>query len=103
MKGLPIFLAVGLLALPYPAISGPAEDANAVLDKWAAAYSANNSDVVLKLYTQDAIDAPRVRACRTARLGADQCQWQLCLAQPVCPNTSAVPGSTLAVPQRALA
>jgi uncharacterized protein (TIGR02246 family) len=54
MKGLQISLPVMLLALPFPAISGPAEDANAILDKWAAAYSANNPEAVLKLYTKDA-------------------------------------------------
>jgi uncharacterized protein (TIGR02246 family) len=40
---------------PVFAFAGPAEEANTVLDDWAAAYSANDPDAVLKLYTQDAI------------------------------------------------
>jgi uncharacterized protein (TIGR02246 family) len=48
-------VVVSLLVAPCIALAGPAEDADAVLDKWAAAYSANDPDAVLKLYTPDAI------------------------------------------------
>jgi uncharacterized protein (TIGR02246 family) len=37
------------------AAAGPAEDAQAVVDKWAAAYSANDPEAALKLYTREAI------------------------------------------------
>lgn len=50
------FLFVALwLAWPTGAVAGPAEDASAVIDRWAAAFSANDADAVLKLYTPDAI------------------------------------------------
>lgn len=37
------------------AIAGPAEDANAVLDRWSAAYSANDPDAIVRNYWPDAI------------------------------------------------
>lgn len=37
------------------ASAGPAEDANAVIDQWVAAYSANDRDALVKLYAPDAI------------------------------------------------
>lgn len=43
----------GLLA--GAAGAGPAEDANAVIDQWVAAYSANDRDALVKLYAPDAI------------------------------------------------
>ena len=33
----------------------PAEDANAVVNSWAAAFTANDAEAILKLYTPDAI------------------------------------------------
>jgi hypothetical protein len=36
------------------AVAGPAEDAGAVLDRWAAAYNANDAEALLKLYGPDA-------------------------------------------------
>ncbi|MCC8427385.1 nuclear transport factor 2 family protein [Reyranella aquatilis] len=50
----------GLLCLPLlltslPAFAGPAEDADALVDRWAATYSANDSEALVKLYTPDAI------------------------------------------------
>lgn len=39
-------------AVGYP---GPAEDANAVIDQWAAAFTANDADAVVRLYTSNAI------------------------------------------------
>jgi uncharacterized protein (TIGR02246 family) len=38
-----------------PAFAVPPEDATRVLDRWAAAYSANDTSAVLKLYAPDAI------------------------------------------------
>lgn len=37
------------------AFAGPAEDANAVIDQWVAAYSANDREALVKLYASDAI------------------------------------------------
>ncbi len=50
------FLLVGLmLVLPAVAAAGPAEEANAVVDRFSAAYSSNDPEAVVKLYTPDAI------------------------------------------------
>jgi len=50
------FLFVALLVLvPLHAIAGPAEDANAVLDRWSAAYSSNDPEAVVKNYWPDAM------------------------------------------------
>jgi len=49
-------LAIVLLAIaPAVAVAGPAEDASAAIDRWAAAYSANDVSAVVNLYTPDAI------------------------------------------------
>jgi uncharacterized protein (TIGR02246 family) len=50
-----LILAVLLSVPPTAAFAGPAEDANAVVDRWAAAFTANDADAVVKLYTLDAI------------------------------------------------
>ena len=55
MKKLRYAAALTLLLMPAVARAGPAEDANAVVSKWAATYSANDTDAILKLYTADAI------------------------------------------------
>jgi uncharacterized protein (TIGR02246 family) len=45
-----------LVALaPLTAVAGPAEDASAVIDHWAAAFSANDLEAVVKIYAPDAI------------------------------------------------
>jgi len=50
------FLFVALLVqIPLTATAGPAEDANGVVDRWSAAYSANDSEVVVQNYWPDAI------------------------------------------------
>ena len=47
---------VGLmLAIPAMAAAGPAEEANAVVDRFSAAYTSNDPDAVVKLYAPDAI------------------------------------------------
>jgi uncharacterized protein (TIGR02246 family) len=49
-----VFVAL-MLMLPAVAIAGPAEDANAAVDRWSAAYSANDPDALVKSYWPDAI------------------------------------------------
>src|SRR5262245_10727488 len=44
-----------MLALPIVALAGAKEDANAVIDRWSAAYSSNDPEAVVKTYRQDAI------------------------------------------------
>lgn len=41
--------------VPGAAFAGPAEEANAVIDRWSATYSANDRDALVGLYTPDAI------------------------------------------------
>jgi hypothetical protein len=52
-----LWYAVALISLLAPAVvrAGPAEDANAIVAKWAASYSANDIDALLGLYSADAI------------------------------------------------
>jgi uncharacterized protein (TIGR02246 family) len=49
-----IFVAV-LLLLPSIGLPGAREDANAVIDRWSAAYSSNDPEAVVKNYRTDAI------------------------------------------------
>lgn len=50
------FLLTGLLALlPALAAAGAPEEANAAIDRWSAAYTANDVDAVMKSYWPDAI------------------------------------------------
>lgn len=56
MTGLRRVLSVVLFVLaPAVAIAGPADEANAVIDRWSATYSANDRDALVSLYTADAI------------------------------------------------
>jgi uncharacterized protein (TIGR02246 family) len=50
-------LIIVLLALgpTGAAFASPADEASAVIDHWAAAYTANDADAVVKLYAPDAI------------------------------------------------
>lgn len=50
----PILLIYALWA-PAAAFAGPAEDASDLLDKWVAAFNANDPKAVTELYTPDAI------------------------------------------------
>jgi uncharacterized protein (TIGR02246 family) len=44
------------LAVTCPAaLAGPGEDASAVVDRWSAAYSANDTEALVKLYSADAV------------------------------------------------
>jgi uncharacterized protein (TIGR02246 family) len=49
-----IFVAL-LLILPAIADAGPREEANAVIDRWSAAYTSNDPEAVVKNYRPDAI------------------------------------------------
>jgi uncharacterized protein (TIGR02246 family) len=49
-----VFVAL-ILGLPAVASAGPAEDANAAVDRWSAAYSSNNPETIAKNYWPDAI------------------------------------------------
>jgi hypothetical protein len=50
------FLLLGsALISPAAAVAGPAEEANAVVDRFSAAYSSNDPDAVVNLYSPDAI------------------------------------------------
>jgi uncharacterized protein (TIGR02246 family) len=40
---------------PIAAHAGPAEEANAAVEGWSAAYSGNDPEVIARLYTSDAI------------------------------------------------
>lgn len=49
-------LLVGLLLMaPAAAVAGAEEEANAAIDRWSAAYSANDVEAVVKNYWPDAI------------------------------------------------
>jgi uncharacterized protein (TIGR02246 family) len=48
-----IFIALTLIS-PTLAGAGPAEDANAVIDRWSAAYSSNDPETIAKNYCADA-------------------------------------------------
>ena len=51
-----MFVFAALLAMsPAVATAGPAEEANAVVDRFSAAYNSNDPEAVVKLYAPDAI------------------------------------------------
>ena len=49
-----LFIAL-LLIPPTAALAGPAEDANAAIDRWSAAYSGNDPEIIASNYWPDAI------------------------------------------------
>jgi uncharacterized protein (TIGR02246 family) len=49
-----VFIALMLMSSAV-AVAGPAEDANAAVDRWSAAYSDNNPETIAKNYCPDAI------------------------------------------------
>jgi len=55
MKILQQVLCLLLVLASGSAVAGPAEAASAVVDQWAATYSANDRDALVKLYTPDAL------------------------------------------------
>ncbi len=49
-------LSLLLMSLASTAVfAGPAEDANAVIDRWSAAYTSNDPEAIVKIYAPDAI------------------------------------------------
>lgn len=50
-----IVLAVLTAVLSERALAGPGEEANSVIDRWSAAYSANDPEAVVKTYRPDAV------------------------------------------------
>ncbi len=51
-----VVLASALFAtVTCPALAGPAEEANAALDRFSAAYSANDVDALVQLYAPNAV------------------------------------------------
>jgi uncharacterized protein (TIGR02246 family) len=55
MRKFAILLSMLLVLAPAKVLAGAAEEANALVDRWAAGYSANDPEAVLKLYTPDAV------------------------------------------------
>jgi uncharacterized protein (TIGR02246 family) len=53
--GISPLILLTLLTFPLFAIAGSGEEANAVIDRWSAAYSANDPDAVARNYRPDAI------------------------------------------------
>ena len=50
-----VVVAALLISWPVLALAGPAEDASAAIDRWAAAIGANDTNAIAKLYTPDAL------------------------------------------------
>ena len=50
-----LFLVGLILISPAVAIAGPAEEVNALVDRFSAAYTSNDPEAVVKLYSPDAI------------------------------------------------
>src|SRR5512143_2948659 len=50
-----VVLVALMLAAPAAAIADPLQDANAAIDRWSAAYTANDVDAVVNSYWPDAI------------------------------------------------
>jgi uncharacterized protein (TIGR02246 family) len=48
-------LCMSLIIAATPALAGPAEEASALVDQWAATYSANDRNALVKLYSPDAL------------------------------------------------
>jgi hypothetical protein len=47
---------IALMSMPPAvAVAGPAEDANAAVDRWSAAYNSNDPETIAKNYCPDAI------------------------------------------------
>jgi len=55
MKSFALALCVLFGSAGTVALAGPAEEANAVIDQWSTAYSANDRDALVGLYAPDAI------------------------------------------------
>ena len=52
---LAVAICLSLIAFNRPSMAGPAEEANAALDRFSAAYTANDVEALVKLYAPNAI------------------------------------------------
>ena len=52
---LALAICMSLMLMTRPSAAGPAEDANAALDRFSAAYTANDVEALVKLYAPNAI------------------------------------------------
>ena len=48
-------VAASFVFAPVVTFAGPAEDANAVVERWSAAYSGNDPETIANIYTKDAV------------------------------------------------
>ena len=55
MRKVSILLFVLTAFMPVIALAGAAEEANALVDRWAATFTANDAEAIVKLYTNDAV------------------------------------------------
>ena len=55
MRKMIVACALAVMLAPAAASAGPAEEASALLDRWVAAFNANDPNAVTALYTPDAI------------------------------------------------
>jgi uncharacterized protein (TIGR02246 family) len=55
LKAVRMLVCTVVTILPAVSWAGPAEEAGAIIDRWAAAYSSNDRDAILKLYAPDAV------------------------------------------------
>ncbi|HSN20187.1 MAG TPA: SgcJ/EcaC family oxidoreductase [Usitatibacter sp.] len=55
IRSVPFALLLFTLFHLPTASAGPAEDANATVDRWSAAYTSNDPEAIVKYYTPDAI------------------------------------------------
>jgi len=51
----PAFFIALILMSPAVAVAGPAEEANAAVDRWSAAFNTNDPEIIAKNYCPDAI------------------------------------------------
>ncbi len=55
LHSLSLIFIIMMWILPALALAGPAEEGNAAIDRWSAAYTSNNVDAVVASYWPDAI------------------------------------------------
>jgi hypothetical protein len=55
LKLVPLIVAAIMTLTPTQSSAGPAEDAEAAIDRWVAAYSSNDLDAMAKVYAPDAV------------------------------------------------
>ena len=55
MRKTAVLLFMLIVFAPASVLAGAAEDANALVDRWAETFSANDANAIVKLYTPDAV------------------------------------------------